>query len=377
MKAIGIVCELNPMHRGHIHLAKSVKDLGYACVGVMSGPFVQRGQPAIMDKWDRARIAVQNSFDLIIELPQVYALQSAEYFALGAIYTLSLLNDIEALAFGSEKTWDYNRLIQVEDQVKKTLEKGEKSGSLSLNQKVNQVLNTDLPANAKLGLEYIRAIQKLDLNWDIHVLPRIGADHKSTYLNTDFPSSTALRKNLQKTSFHKLQAYLAPGTKEEDFPNKIPSLNQVKDYYELTRILGKIDFTNSAHYEPGMDYRFIQAYQESQSLEEAFIKASNKKQSITRYRKLFLTSLLSIGKAADKDLISYIRPLAFNDTGRELLKNAKGSIIQKLRLREIKVQEEEVLQIDLIAQKLYEWLSGAKISRDYHPTFYYPNEKDG
>jgi predicted nucleotidyltransferase len=114
MKSVGIISEYNPFHNGHkyhIQAAKEASASDYA-VCIMSGSFLQRGEPAIFDKWSRARMAVMNGADLVIELPVVYACQPAEIFALGAVKILNSLGIIDYICFGSE-LGDTNTLHQL------------------------------------------------------------------------------------------------------------------------------------------------------------------------------------------------------------------------------------------------------------------------
>ena len=104
MKTVGIVAEYNPFHNGHayqIAMAKKMTGADY-CIVVMSGDFVQRGTPAIMDKYIRAQSALENGADLVLELPVYYATSSAEYFASGAVALLDKLGVTDTLCFGSE-----------------------------------------------------------------------------------------------------------------------------------------------------------------------------------------------------------------------------------------------------------------------------------
>ncbi len=373
MQATGIICELNPMHKGHFYLVQEAKKRNQAVVGVMSGPFVQRGEPAIMDKWDRARIAIMNGFDLIIELPQVYALQSAKWFALGGIKTLSLITGIDNVTFASEPGWDIEALHAYQNILRR------QTGTIDQKPQVDKSMNTvhkeltaiEVPANAKLGLAYLQAIQEEHLGWPVHIVERQGAHYHDDKMSESYPSATAIRKVIRKEGVIPVLPYLAGGTKVEDFPPHLPLLDDLRDYIEIALILDNIDFSRSAHFEPGMDNRLVKSIQEAHNLEEAFLLASNKKHSISRYRRLILTSILGIGRVDKAIADTYCRPLAFNDIGRELLKQVKVPIVQKLSQVKLDKPRSDILAIDVKAQQLYEWLSQQKIKRDYQATFYY------
>ena len=103
-KTVGIVCEYNPFHNGHRYHIEKAKEISGAdsCICIMSGSMVQRGEPAIYDKWQRAKIAIDHGADLVIELPAYYALQSADNFAYGAVASLNSLGVVDYLCFGAE-----------------------------------------------------------------------------------------------------------------------------------------------------------------------------------------------------------------------------------------------------------------------------------
>ena len=105
MKILGLIVEYNPFHNGHLyHLQKSIeKTKATHTIAIMSGNFLQRGEPALFDKYTRAHAAVKNGVDLVIELPTMFACQSAEIFSHGAITTLNSLNCVDAICFGSEE----------------------------------------------------------------------------------------------------------------------------------------------------------------------------------------------------------------------------------------------------------------------------------
>ena len=103
MKISGIICEYNPFHNGHLyHIRETRKNGATHIVAVMSGNFVQRGDVAIMDKLERAKLAVRSGADLVLELPVQYCLSSAENFATGAVYLLNSLGVVDEISFGSE-----------------------------------------------------------------------------------------------------------------------------------------------------------------------------------------------------------------------------------------------------------------------------------
>ncbi|MCL2254617.1 MAG: nucleotidyltransferase family protein, partial [Lachnospiraceae bacterium] len=179
MKTIGIIAEFNPFHYGHKYLIEEAKKNAQAdfCVVVMSGNFVQRGAPALMDKYSRTRMALLGGADLVLELPVCYATASAEYFARGAVRLLDKLGVIDTLCFGSE-CGDINilenalNLLDNEssfgNDIKKNIKKGmsyPRARAQAIESNINSNININIEAtqilnqpNNILGIEYIKAL---------------------------------------------------------------------------------------------------------------------------------------------------------------------------------------------------------------------------
>ena len=163
MKTIGIICEYNPFHNGHAHQLHTLTQLHPDAlrICIMSGSFVQRGEPAIFSKFDRARWAILGGADIVIELPTLYSTGSAQLFGTGAIRMVKALA-IDALSFGSE-TADLDALIDIakrtdcestQEQLRTYIKEGMSYGAAFRKALDTEILNTP---NALLGLEYIRA----------------------------------------------------------------------------------------------------------------------------------------------------------------------------------------------------------------------------
>lgn len=211
MKAVGLVTEYNPLHNGHIyHIRKSVEITNAdVCIAVMSGNFVQRGEPAIIDKYSRCQAAVASGINLLVELPSYYALSSAEMFADGAVKTLAALGT-GSMVFGSEcgdisLLKDIAKLLILEPEnykelLKKNLRKGQtfpKARQNALEQVMQQSFDTLLSSpNNILGIEYIKAILKRNAKITPHTLLRQGAGYHELQPNTneEFSSAAAVRE---------------------------------------------------------------------------------------------------------------------------------------------------------------------------------------
>ena len=214
MKTVGIVAEYNPFHNGHayqIAMAKKMTGADY-CIVVMSGDFVQRGTPAIMDKYIRAQSALENGADLVLELPVYYAASSAEYFASGAVALLDKLGVTDTLCFGSE-CGDVNvlsalaeALLDETPQFKKILQQQMKTGA-TYPQARNHALSVTAPhltsalhvlqsPNNILGLEYIKAIKRRQSRIRPYTLNRLGAGYHIAALESSYSSALAVRESI-------------------------------------------------------------------------------------------------------------------------------------------------------------------------------------
>lgn len=207
MKATGIVVEYNPFHNGHRYHLQKAKELNpdSIIIAVMSGDFVQRGEPSIVDRWTKAKMALANGIDIVVELPVFYSSQSAEIFAKGAVGILEELR-CNSMVFGSEsgEIEELKRIstLQESDEFKIKLKERLKEGhsyptahSLTMKEILGE---SELNSNDILGLEYIKAIRY----WKSSIIPMTLKREKVGYHDTnivgDFASATKIREHLKK-----------------------------------------------------------------------------------------------------------------------------------------------------------------------------------
>lgn len=218
MKTVGIIAEYNPFHNGHAYQIAAAKKMTGAdyCIVVMSGDFVQRGAPAIMDKFTRTKAALENGADLVLELPVYYSTSSAEYFASGAVALLDSLGVTDFLCFGSE-CGDIEILSSLSEvllnetpEFKKVLKQQMKQG-ISYPQARNHALSVTAPhltgalsvlqsPNNILGLEYIKAIRKRHSKMQPYTLNRLGAGYHTAGLEASYSSALAIRESIRQRS---------------------------------------------------------------------------------------------------------------------------------------------------------------------------------
>ena len=209
MKVVGIIAEYDPFHNGHLYQIEYAKNelKADAVVVVMSGDFTQRGEPALLDKYTRSKMAVYGGADLVIMMPVAYSTSSAEYFAGSGLGLLSSCGIVTDLLFGAESD-DIERLSHAADilsdesvEFKARLNAGLKKG-LSFSKARADALPTELSElishpNNILAIEYLKAIKKLDLGITPHALKREGADYSGQVINDQYASASYIREQLK------------------------------------------------------------------------------------------------------------------------------------------------------------------------------------
>ena len=359
MNILGLVVEYNPFHNGHLyHLTKS-KEITKAThtVAIMSGNFLQRGEPALFDKYTRAKAAVENGVDLVIELPTLFACQSAEIFSHGAITTLNSLNCINSVCFGSEVgeidiLYTISKILVDEpDSFKLSLKKYLNDGMLfptarsnalfdyiSENNLVNiskeSLLNILNSSNNILGIEYIKSILKLKSTITPFTITRMNSEYNSEEINSSICSATAIRTALKESDDISFASNVVP----------LPTFNIIKDKISnnfnpifddmFFDILSSIILRDSNHLDSyfdvneGIENKIYQSIFNSKSLNDLHSLVKSKRYTLTKIKRILNNILLGITKddinlVKDMKYIPYIRVLAFNDKGREILKTIK------------------------------------------------------
>lgn len=347
MKTIGIICEYNPFHNGHAHqlhtLASKCPDALRICI--MSGSFVQRGEPALFSKFDRARWAILGGADIVIELPALYSLGSAQLFASGAIQLIKSLS-IDMLSFGSETT-DLDQLIHTakrmdcestQNELRRYLIEGLSYGTAFRKALGSEMLSTP---NALLGLEYIRAGLKYHSNLEYIPIQRTS-DHHNQNIDQELPSGTALRQFITAANPLDMCSTLQtaiPTTILDDITRRIANGDYVdySRYHDMVHILSRrisaselerfVDFTE------GIEHLWLKAAQQP-TWESAINQIKSKRYTYARLQRMGAYLTLGI----TKDLINvamdegpqYARLLAFNDRGRQWLRTEHDiPVIQK------------------------------------------------
>lgn len=327
MITAGIVAEYNPFHNGHkFHIEKTREITGAECIAVvMSGNYVQRGEPAIFSKRTRASAAVRLGADLVIELPAYFSLKSAEGFADGAV---TLLNEINCdyISFGTEaesldelkraadcllnENTEFKKIIRENLRTGKSFASSRQSAASKAFDFDAKILKTP---NNILAIEYIKAIKKHDFSSEPIGVSRIGTDHDSDYTAQNIASASYIRNLIYQGKPY--SAFTEFTTDEK--PVSIKDFEAIILYLIKTRNFLNIPDTTDGLYE-----RIKSAT--ADNLEELIAGVKTKRHAHSRIKRVLMNIL--IGNCLFKSLApSYIRVLAANKRGREKLFELKES----------------------------------------------------
>lgn len=351
MKICAVVAEFNPFHNGHAYLLEKIRSSGYShIVVVMSGNYVQRGEAAIFPKDARAKAALQMGANLVIELPTVKVLATAEKYAFSALSVIKKLgNQINALAFGTE-TENFENLVEIKEilgtelfkkEVKLQLEKGlsfavcRENAVRNISKKpciANEIKNP----NNILAVEYLKAMDKLGMSLDCLPVKRMEVPGK--YFSASKLREMIIQENL-------------------DFKNYIPeklnfNINLKASYFEMggeiickLRSLEKSDFARLPDVSEGLENRIRSAVKKACSFPELLEFAKTKRYAMARIKRIILCAFLGIDSNMASAEIPYVRVLGSDKKGFEILKNVDSPVVTRYS---------DVLKLGSDAQNFFE-----------------------
>ena len=284
-KVVGIVVECNPFHKGHKRLLKECKKHGDIIVAVMSGNFVQRGEPGVFDKEKRTKDLIDNGVDIVIEIPVQYVLSSAKYFAKGAIQILEKLGFVDYLVFGSkvadvEKLKDYAEMVQIEkfnyekdSEIKRNLKAGKTYAKA-----LSDVIGEKLSSNDILAIEYLIALDEMKSK----ILP-IAIERKD-----DLPTATELRAQIKKkvttNDFTEILNYKILYAKVESYGK---DKNLLDDIYLMTK-----DMRNAIMKTAG----------DAMTFDERALKLKTHNRTLAYIKRVFFNIILDVRKEGSHSL---------------------------------------------------------------------------
>ncbi len=332
MKKIGIICEYNPFHNGHLYHISKIKEMfdDSLIILVMSGNFTQRGEASIIPKYSKCDIALLSGIDLVIELPFIFATQSADVFAKTSIEILDKLN-VDYVVFGSE-TNDINKLTMLaktqinnkkyDKLVKEYLDKGVNYPT-ALSKALYQLTDKKIDKpNDILGVSYIREILKLNSNITPICIKRSN-DYNSIELNDNITSASSIRYALLNGDNVKnyVPEYVYDYLKNPIF---------TKNYFNLLKykIMTENTLEEYQTVDEGIQNRIKKCIIKSKDLDDLILKVKTKRYTYNKLSRMFIHILCNLKKEEVKkyNKISYIRVLGFNIKGRNYLNEIKKSI---------------------------------------------------
>lgn len=388
MRTVGVIVEYNPFHNGHLfHLQQAKKATSaQAVVAVMSGNFLQRGEPALIDKWTRAEMALCGGADLVLELPVLYACQPAQWFAYGAVAMLEATGVVDTLCFGSEGgelDWMLQpaaTLAQEPQLFSDTLHHYLKQGwpypkaySRTL-QLFHPGIHPELTKpNNILGLSYLAALHKLNSRITPYTIRREKAGyHQAEPSDSHIASATTIRKAwlesgdiraiepfVPATSYHLLETRVKKGIP----PITWESFHQAlfaKLISKPTKQLGEYHGV-----EEGLEYRLKQQLPQAVTVHDYIAAVKTKRYTWNRLQRILTAILLELHKTdvhpqQMAEGPAYLRVLGFTERGRKLLKAMKQTSKLPVVTR-IKQTYPTMLEWDIRAAKMYSLATGWKL----------------
>ncbi len=388
-KILGIVAEYNPFHNGHLYHIEKSKQEAQAdyVVAIMTGNFTQRGDTSIVDKWEKTKMALNNGVDLVIELPTIFSISSAENFAYGSMKILNKLGIIDYLSFGIEEdnisNLEYiaeilaNEPKEFQELLKNELSKGE-SFAKARAEAINKFINKNNPNNNNytdiltgsnniLAIEYLKTLKRMKSK-----IKPIGIKRNSVFYNSkriidNYASSTGIRHLIQIKKINEVSR-LMPNTSfrilYENIRNNTYNLNVnvfSKEIIYKLRMMSSEEIADLPDVTEGLENLIKSSVDKTNNLDELINMIKSKRYTQTRIQRILLYSLLGIKKEdmeIAKKITPYIRVLGFNNNGKEIISkiNSKVKVITSIKKFEDQnknVKYNKMLDIDKRATDIY------------------------
>ena len=397
-KRIGIIAEYNPFHNGHLYQIQKAKELtgADAVIAVMSGNFTQRGETSLINKFEKTKIALQNEVDIVIELPTIYSISSAENFALGGIKILNEIGNIDYLVFGIEEDnlqelqAIADVLVNENDEFKRTikeeLDKGNsypKAREIALKKVLSSenVGNIMQKPNNILAIEYLKALKITNSRIKPFAIKRKNSMHHDKNINENYASGTYIRKLFIENNFDEISKVVPKYTYEKLLELKshgtyVTSINDFSDIviYKI-RMMTKEEISQIADVNEGLENSIKLASTTCKTIDEIIDKVSTKRYTKTRISRILTYILLDITKSdmeQSKNNDPYIRVLGINKQCEEILSTINDSkLITSLKKFEENNGENQLLNTDKKATEIYtiKYQKSVQANLDYTSKF--------
>ena len=339
MKTAAIIAEYDPFHYGHKYLIEQTRAAGATHVAaIMSGSFTQRGGVAVFDKFTRAKTALENGVDLVIELPARYSLTSAAGFARGAVEIANSLGCVYMLSFGSE-SGDLAALKEASGAIEYTTHTKEfdeliqrgNSYPAALQKAMSRYYTPDVAEliaspNNTLAIEYLSALDSIGSSIEPFTVRRFGAAHDSELdeesensAQSEFQSATAIRRLIAEGKDYSAYAPLVSAPTAD-----ISRLERA--ILATLRTLRPSDLERIADCSNGLGNRLYKAIRKGNSLSGIYFMTKTKRYTLARIRRAVLCGFLGIDKDISREKCAYIRILGMNARGKEILSAANCTL---------------------------------------------------
>ena len=340
MEIIGIICEYNPFHNGHKYHINKIKEMypESLIILVLNGYFLERGEVSILTKEDKTKIALDNSIDLVVELPFVFGSESADTFADISIQILNTLggthlifgsesNDIKLLTEIAQKQLDTDFNSKVKDELKNGV-----NYPTALNKSLGININTP---NDLLGISYIKSIIKNDYKIIPETIKRTNSYHDKTS-NDLIVSASNIREKIKNNESI---------TKYTNYESKIITFNEILLFNLLKyKILTDNNLSSYLTVDEGIENKLLKEINNVNSINELITKIKSKRYTYNRIQRMLIHILIGLTKNDRQNLkLEYIKVLGFNSKGQKYLKSIKSDIpIQRKISKKFKAQEYEL-----------------------------------
>lgn len=387
-RVLGIIAEYNPFHNGHLyHLAKSKQETNAQyIVAVISGNFVQRGNTSIINKWSKARMALLNGVDLVIELPTIYSISSAENFAEGAIKILNSLGVVDTISFGMEATdiailnnianvlynepKDYVTMLQHELKKGSSYPKARENALMMYLNDIKKYANVLKGSNNILGIEYLKALKKTKSKIIPIGIKRQKVLYNDRYIVDELASATAIRKMLKTRALGDIRkvmpktAYFQLGEELKKGHYVIDISRFEKEILYTLRKMTREEIAKLPDVTEGLEGSLKNAADSCNNLTDLINMVKTKRFTQTRIQRILLYCLLDITKKQmdiSKRVTPYVRVLGFNNKGKELISemmklNPKLNVVTSVKKYMDTVASKnlrQMLETDILATNIY------------------------
>ena len=392
-KVVGIIAEYNPFHNGHSYHIQNTKAQTGAdfVVAVMTGNFTQRGNTSVINKWEKTKMALNGDADLVIELPTIYSISSAENFASGAVKILNELGIVDTISFGMEaddvstlnnianvlvnEPPEYRAILEHELGKGNSFPKARENALMMYLNDIKRYANVVKGSNNILAIEYLKALKKQKSSLVPFGVKREKVYYNSTKIIDEYASATGIRNLLLHNQLEEVRK-VVPAKSYSILLNNLRQGTYVLDIiayndeiiYKLRSMTVK-QIANLPDVSEGLEYLIKDVSNKTNNLIELINGIKSKRYTQTRIQRILLYALLGITKndmELSKKITPYIRVLGCSEKGKMLLSqiNSKAKVITSLKKYEVSNKNKSfcigkqkalnrMLEIDKLATDIY------------------------